>query len=75
VNKIIKARPLDNLEFAQWMKHYYDTATSGMGVVSYDGKERREASAKSAAAAAGAGVPKKRACLRCALLGVWSARR
>ena len=60
----MKARPLDNLEFAQWMKHYYDTATSGMGVASYDAKERREVSARSAAAAApgGGAAAKKRAC-------------
>lgn len=46
----MKARPLDNLEFLQWLKHYYDTATNGAGVPSYNAAERREA-AKGAAAA------------------------
>ena len=40
VSKLCKGRPLDNLEFLQWMKCYYDTATGG-GVEAYDAEERR----------------------------------
>ena len=39
----MKARPLDNLEFLQWMKHYHDTATNGAGCGPYNAAERREA--------------------------------
>ena len=44
VQKLVKARPLDNLEFLQWMKCYYDTATGGgcgEECGSYDAEERR----------------------------------
>ena len=49
VSKLVKGRPLDNLEFLQWMKHYYDTATGGVPPTDYDGEERR-ANCKGAAA-------------------------
>lgn len=43
VNKLIKARPVDNLEFLQWMKHYYDTKTiNGFAAPEYSPVERRE---------------------------------
>lgn len=43
VNKLIKARPVDNLEFLQWMKHYYDTKTAGgAAALDYNPVERRE---------------------------------
>ncbi|GFP96087.1 microtubule-associated protein rp/eb family member 1c [Phtheirospermum japonicum] len=41
VNKLIKGRPLDNLEFMQWMKRYCDGANGGLN--SYNPLERREA--------------------------------
>lgn len=44
VGKLVKARPLDNLEFLQWMKHYYDTATGGVRPADYDGDVRRQQS-------------------------------
>ncbi|GJN19778.1 hypothetical protein PR202_gb07087 [Eleusine coracana subsp. coracana] len=41
VNKLIKKRPLDNLEFMQWMKRYCDSVNGGF-MNSYNALERRE---------------------------------
>ncbi|KAJ8770710.1 hypothetical protein K2173_021357 [Erythroxylum novogranatense] len=41
VNKLIKGRPLDNLEFMQWMKRYCDTVNGGL--LNYNPLERRDA--------------------------------
>eukprot|EP01024_Parvocaulis_polyphysoides_P059023 TRINITY_DN6372_c1_g6_i2.p1 TRINITY_DN6372_c1_g6~~TRINITY_DN6372_c1_g6_i2.p1 ORF type:complete len:302 (-),score=35.94 TRINITY_DN6372_c1_g6_i2:200-1105(-) len=44
INKLVKGRPLDNMEFLQWFKHYYDTQLAISGIQEYDPIGRREQS-------------------------------
>jgi hypothetical protein len=41
VSKLVKARPLDNMEFMQWLKTYFDQHTGGQGVHDYEPAARR----------------------------------
>ena len=42
VSKLVKARPLDNLEFLQWMKRYCDLINNSHVNPNYNAAERRE---------------------------------
>lgn len=50
MSKIVKARPLDNLEMLQFMRHYVTVTTKGAALPPYPAAERR-AAAKGGAAA------------------------
>ncbi|CAA3007983.1 microtubule-associated protein RP/EB family member 1A isoform X1 [Olea europaea var. sylvestris] len=41
VNRIVKGRPLDNLEFLQWLKRYCDSVNGGIVNENYNPMERR----------------------------------
>lgn len=56
VNKLIKARPLDNIEFMQWMKSYFDSHCNGQNL-NYDAAARR-ANSKTGGVKGSSGKPR-----------------
>jgi RP/EB family microtubule-associated protein len=58
INRLVKGRPLDNLEFLQWLKRFCDSINGGIMNENYNPVERRSRNGKERSVKGSNKIPK-----------------